>query len=483
MASRRGRVNLAARKALVDVLAAAGFAHDKARRALLVGELETVLECQFTFSDQLAPRDELLEVVNACGRLEDGMEALADVFELMRPGTPECAELRRLVSSLWLRDVIPETEQELIRARLTGLAPPGLAAAVRRAARDAAVPPPRYEDAWMAFSDLADFNAAPEELPPALVFIELIGAECGGPLGADLIEWTTRQARRLRLDGALRRLRSESRTAGPAGRLHLVIAIEPDGIDAGRYQISPWRQDDAGQWPPPRGEIRFVCADDLEDEIGDLVGVAEEYWAGVASEVAIEFVLPRALLNLPVHSWSTDRRSGDPSPLFISYPIVIRSLERLETRQWHRRWRLRWRALEADPSVDRVYFCHEKDTEEPHRLDSILSDDQWVMMVLTESPPVRPVPGQDQLFAALRAGLPILVWHPTAGVEALREVVSWIVGANGLGELPYRTQQTRQAIFSDLSVPFDTDILRDLVVLWDDPGRLVGDTFDRPART
>jgi len=467
----------------VDVLADAGFGYDKARRMLLVHEIETVLGCRFTFSDQLSPRDELLELVNACVQAEDGLSALADVFELLRPGTPECAEIRRLVSTAWLHDVIPEAEQDRIRPLLTGLAPPGLAVAVRRAGRDSALPLPRYEDAWTAFADLTDMNSAPAELPPALVFVELIGAGCGGRLGGMLTEWAERQARRLRLLDALRQLREGSGAHAPPGRLHLVIVIEPDGIEAGRYQLSPWRQDEPGEWPPPRGNARLAWADELEDQVSALIGEAEEYWAGLATDVALEFVLPRTLLNLPVHSWSTDRRSGDPSPLFISYPIVIRSLERLETRQWHRRWRLRWQVLKTDPSVDRVYFCHDKDTEEPHRLDAILSDEQWVMMVLTESPPVNPVPGQDQLFAALRAGLPILVWHPTAGVDALREVVSWLAGANGLGDLPSRTQWSRQALFSDREVPFSTDILRDLVVLWDDPGRLVGDAPNGPART
>lgn len=478
----RATVPIAIRKALVDVLTDAGFADDRSIRSLMLSELRSALRQPFAVSDQLTSRDQLIEIVNICSRVDDGMSVLATVLELMRPGTREYAEVNRLVSALPVHDVVPEAEQDRLRRWLSGLNPPRLGAVARRAARHSG-PPPHFEDAWSAFCYLADFNAAPGELPPALIFVELIAAECGDAHRTRLREWTAGQARRLRLDAALGGLREEAeRTGGNQGELHLTIVVQPDGIEADRFLVCAWCQDDPGEWPPPCGESALVRLGELEDRVDDLVVRAEKTWSGRAADAVLEFVLPRPLLTLPVHTWSVERRSGDPHPMVLEYPIVIRSLERMTSRQWHRKWRKRWSALLADPSVDRVYFCHAKDVEEQHRLDAILSDQQWLMMVLTESPPVSPIPGQDQLVAAFRAGLPALLWHPTAGSDVLREVVAWLVGSDGLGDLPARTQASRRAVFQGRQVPFDIDVLRDLVVLWDDPSRLVFLGDDMPDR-
>ncbi|MGH3924504.1 MAG: effector-associated domain 2-containing protein, partial [Pseudonocardiaceae bacterium] len=94
------------------------------------------------------------------------------------------------------------------------------------------------------------------------------------------------------------------------------------------------------------------------------------------------------------------------------------------------------------------------------------------------APSRQPRPGADELAAALRSGLPALIWHPEASSEALREVVTWLVDGDGLGDLPGRAQTSRQAAFQASAAPFDVNIARDLVVLWDDPHRLV--VFDQP---
>jgi hypothetical protein len=48
-----------------------------------------------------------------------------------------------------------------------------------------------------------------------------------------------------------------------------------------------------------------------------------------------------------------------------------------------------------------------------------------------------------------------------------------------LGDLPGRAQASRQAALQEAVAPFDVNIVRDLVVLWDDPHRLV--VFDQLA--
>ena len=475
VSERQGRPHLGItiRKALVDVLVVAGFADDRSIRTLMVAELRQALDHPFTFPEPRAARDQLIEIVNVCCLLDNGLSVLADVLEFLRPGTKECQEFRHIVSSLRMHEVVPEGEQEKLRGRLTGIAPPGLAAAVRRAARYVE-PPPWYEDAAAAFSGLADFNAAPGELPPVLIFVEMIAGECDEVFAGELRQWCAGQVRRLRLDKALQELRAEIADVRPVpDKLHLMIVIRPDTIEADLYEVSHWRQDNTADWPPPRGETVLVHEDELEDRVDTLIAAAEESWSGGTADVVLEFVLPRSLLNLPVHSWTTERASGSPKPLYLSYPTVIRSLDRMRSRQWHRVWRQRWASWTADPSIERVYFCQRRDTEDRHRLDAILSDGQWSMTVLTQSPPVSPIPGCDELLAALRAGLPVVAWHPTIPSEVLREMVAWLAGSGGLGDLPKLARKSRlDALRNPPSSP-DGGTIGDLVVLWDDPNRVL----------
>lgn len=483
MSARQGRpqIGIAIRRALVDVLVVAGFADDKSIRTLLVAELRRAFDSPFTVPDQLDPRAQLIEIVNECSDLDEGLPKLADVLQLLRPGTKECTQFRALVDSLPLLDVVSEAEQERFRQQLAGFSPPGLHAAVRRAARFV-VPTPQYADAADAFFGLADFNAGPGELPPVVAFAELIAAECDDRLAAQLRKWSDGQAHRLRLDSALRELRAHA-TPSAQGRLHLAIMISPDPVDHDRYEISHWRQDDPAEWPPPRGETVSTTSAGLEREVAEVISAAEEAWSTCAAEAVLEFVLPRVLLDLPVHAWNTRRDIGEPQPLYMTYPTVIRSLERMSAPGSHRVWRRRWASWAREPSFERVYFCGREDTEDQHRLDAILRDERWLMTVLTEAPPADPIPGRDELFAALRAGLPVIVWHPTVSSEVVREVVTWLAGSEDLGNLPALTRKHRLDALGNRSSSPDGGVIGDLVVLWDDPSRTlpIGDSGPGPV--
>jgi hypothetical protein len=152
----------------------------------------------------------------------------------------------------------------------------------------------------------------------------------------------------------------------------------------------------------------------------------------------------------------------------------------MKSLHWYRVWHARWKSLKEDPSATRIHFGVPADTEVPHRVDAVLNDPRWVSMVLTEAPPPEPPPGAglDELTAALRSGLPILIWHPEGAPEAVREIVEWLSDGTGLADLPARTQVSRQAEFLQISAPFNINIARDLVVLWDDPTRVVA--LDQP---
>ncbi|MGH4009623.1 MAG: hypothetical protein ACRDTH_15985 [Pseudonocardiaceae bacterium] len=373
-----------------------------------------------------------------------------------------------------VQDLLPEPELQRLRPHLDGLAVAQLPALMLRAAGPSVPTLPTDAGAWKAFCQLTDFNAGKDGFPPALMFVELVARQVGGEVSTTLKEWNNDLAHRLGLTPEL----LERRTAVTAravveSRLHLLVVVQHDGNDPDRYRVSHWRQDDPEEWPPPRGETREVMFDELEQCVDDLVVSAEQAWAGRSDTVALEFVLPRALLNLPVHLWHKERDSGYPRPLCLDYPVVLRSLERMRSPQWHRVWHQHWEKLMEEPSAAQVYFGESTDTGETHRVDADLRDPQWALMVLSTAPPRRPRSGTDELTAALRAGLPAVVWHPEVPADLLRDVVGWLVD-DGIHDLPGRTHDARLATFrSSAALAFDVSIVRNLVVLWDEPHRLV----------
>jgi hypothetical protein len=127
-----------------------------------------------------------------------------------------------------------------------------------------------------------------------------------------------------------------------------------------------------------------------------------------------------------------------------------------------------------DPAVGRVYFSLAAASKES-RIDVVLSDPQWVGVVMAEAPPPHPrsSANPDELTAALRTGLPVIFWHPTATSQELREIIEWLVANDGLLELPSRVGDFRKSVYIPSSVPFDTDLARDLIVLFDNPARLI----------
>lgn len=370
-------------------------------------------------------------------------------------------------------ELIPSVELASLRNWLTMSEVPELALIMSRAVGPA-IPLPRradVENAWDAFSYLAEFNAGPDGIPPAVLFLELLAHELGGDVGEMITTWLGGQIRRLRLGTALEK-RPSLLPVPDDPHLHLTIMLEPDAIDPGRCVLSFWRQDDPLVWPPTLGDVREAGIDELEYLVDKVITEAERVWSGHGISAAVEFLLPRTLLHLPVQRWSKEHESGQPRLLRYDYRISLRSLERMRAKHWHRAWHMRWDSMLENPSADRLGYSGSAEFEE-HPIDAVLSDPDWVGLVMggTPSPqPVQPGARPDEWVSALRAGLPVLLWHPDVEPAALRELVGWLLdGDGGFMDLPAR----RKLANVPTAGPFDDSLIRDLVVLWDDPKRVI----------
>jgi hypothetical protein len=376
-------------------------------------------------------------------------------------------------------DVFADTDLAKLRSILTDLLDlPHLEILVHRAT-DSEVPLPRRSSAWDVFQLLSDVNAGPDGIPPNLAFLDLLAKELGGETGAELVGWVDQQAVRFRVAAAIQERRAGWSDIQKQQHLHLVFAVQPDAIDETRCRLTYWRQVDPQDWPPPRGSTEEIAVEDLELVVDKLITETERAWSGESVTAALEFVLPRTLLHVPVHRWQKEYLSGEPRPLCLDYQITVRSLERMQAAHWHRLWRMRWRSMLEDPAAGRVYFSLVAASKE-YRIDAVLSDLQWVGVVMAKAPTPRPQPSAapDELIAALRSGIPVIFWHPTASSREVREIVEWLLANGGLAELPSRVGDSRKSVYAPLSVPFDADLARDLVVLFDNPTRLIA--IDQP---
>ena len=374
--------------------------------------------------------------------------------------------------------VIPREELPRIRSWLVGLEVPHLTTLFSRAAGPA-IAVPYSSSVWEMFVYLADFNAGADGVPPALSFLQLVAAGADDQVGRAVLTWVDQQARRFRLAPALARRRADHVPIPDEPLLHLIIALEPDSVEpTRRCALSYWRQDDPNAWPPPRGGVLEIPVDDLERQVDKVIVEAERVWSSKAISVAVEFLLPRALLNLPIRQWRKDHESGQPRPLAYDYQLTVRSLERMRATHWSRASHLRWDSMLKNPSMDRIHPFGPTPLEE-HPIDAVLSDPRWVGLVLAKSPSPQPEAdddGPDELTAAFQAGLPLIFWHPTARSEDLRELVRWLLdGENGFLDVPKRHKTASVST----TLPVNNDLVRELVVMLDDPGRVI--VFDQPS--
>jgi hypothetical protein len=372
-----------------------------------------------------------------------------------------------------LLDVIPGANLADLRELLTSVEVPLLAVMMSRALGQA-VPLPKLNgntNAWAALRLLTDYNAGPDGIPPAVTFLRLLAEQVDDEVGAKITSWVGEQGRRLRLGPALERQKELLPPIPDSSLLYLTILLEPISADPTRCTLAFWRQDDPEVWPPALGDVREIGIDELERRVDDVIVDAESVWAGQRISAAVEFLLPRELINLPVQRWAKEHASGQPQPLRYDYLLGIRSLERMRSRHWHRAWRVRWASMLDDPSADRLHFAARTEFEE-NPIDAVLSDARWVGLVLAEPPRPRPEAGDqpDVLTSGLRGGLPLILWHPEADPQELREFLSWMLDESSLIKLLDR----RKIAISAINLPFKNSLAHNLVVLWDDPDRPIG---------
>ncbi|MBQ0901294.1 hypothetical protein [Micromonospora sp. U21] len=464
---------------LVNVLGGMRLLQQQSSRELAVERLRERLGNRVSVNDFANPRQQSVEIAGTClGELP----TLISVVELIDPEAPQLTSLRRLRHEVDAIDLLAEEDWTELRPALLSQRVDSLGRLYQRASEHKLSTPPSWcLTAWDVFVYLTGQNSPPRGLPPNVLFLVLLEHEVAPETATQIRHRNRREASRLGLTADLDRCRAtvNAGTGQPEPYVYLVIQVEPDlepGSDD-RYTVSHYRQwHGNGTWHSRRwGQVSDVARDDLESIVERIVRDMEVEWFDRRAEVAVELVLPVKLLNEDVAWWRKEPASVhlEQKVLAMDYPVVLRSWDRLRERGWHRAWRRRWERLQAEPGHSRIYRSRPDGIAYLTRLEAELTaDERWSTVLLSEAPSEAHPLRFKEVMTALRAGLPVIVWHRTRTSDTeLWEEIRDMTADGRIAHLPVHVRQSRLDALRLEPLHADRHTGRHLVVLWDDPDR------------
>jgi hypothetical protein len=422
------------------------------------------------------------QLVKSCAAADEGLQTLARCVDYAEQGSETALAVWRLVDEWEAAAFFENADLHPLRPVLHSIHSTSL---LTRLARRASHARTQELEAWCStgwevFLHLAGDNAAADELPPAMAFLALVAeylVKDGRTKEAEeLRRWNRRQAQLRGLTDEMTNWQHDTYDPPSEPALHpayLLIQLEPDGVDLDSYYLSHWRQSDSDGWHPIPGETLKLKRTELPAAVDRLIEQAEERWADLRQPVIIEYILPWELLDEPVEWWNKELDAPIPTPLVMDYTVVLRSFERLRKGAWHRPWNNRWRQLKDSPAHSRSHWSTPEGSAF-HLERELKEDEQIVCLVLSESPRTDSPTARQEFVAALRAGIPALLWDRSGSGVPFREAAADIVRDGGLAGLLDRTRRWRNAALALGPEGWNDHVGRHLALLLDDPERLPG---------
>lgn len=461
---------------------------DRYARALLVDLVGEALGHRAELREQATQRLQLVELFRFCTRHPGGLAALARQLPMLETDCPQTPLVQRLADEWTAVDSLaglPEVTGSWSfltdTLRTLSMTHP-MRSALVRTATDARVPapPPYSENPWDDFLHMAGQGAPRGGLPPWMVYLDRSTDCMEHRVASEVLARNRQWALRCGLAELLdrdRRIRVSAPTT-PVRRHqeYLAIHITPDPLDSARYTVAHsfmslaqgpyWEQGDA---------LPQVPRDGLQRAVSRIVRKVEGAAGDRTAHLWLEFVLPFELLNLPVDWWPRDTGEVPHVPLAVDYPVVIRSLDRLQNRRWHRFWRHRWLQLSMGEQTWQSVYVNVGRHNGDHLLglEARLGDDEHVVAAVLSEPPLPDQGhGRKELEAALRSGLPVVIWHRAGRcTEEFLDMVNGLL-ADGWQRFPANVAAyRRKAAIQDAAGQDVRHLGRHLTLLWDDPDR------------
>jgi len=435
-------------------------------------------------------------LVLACLAQPGGMHELRD--ELYRrygePAPPALRELDQLVLQSVPDPLLTPRERQVLYELIADTYPFQAAEAYSQAAGPVGIPlPTRAGDVIAMAGQLEGFNGPPGGLPPLIAFAESLARVVSPAKARQLGRWVKDYRERARLPEQLSLpFAIGYATAGPSASepAYLVIQLDadrlekaPPRLDQTRFSVTAWLQRGSGFGDPLRRatqarrlwQVRSSLMDELLTEAQQKLGAS-------AAVLTVEFILPRDLLwYADVDQWPAGRESPGKK-LGEVYPVVVRSLERMNDGEIRPRWERKWAWAKANcgrPDPWAYRWLPEEGQLAPEEMFRRLSDDRLVCLALGY-PPSRPHGlSRDEISVGLQAGLPIMVWYREGQQGAIEAGLMPLLTHHALLELPQlvagrraeagRRRESRQGSVSDPAG--GDDLARHLTLLFDPADR------------
>ncbi|MGI5455567.1 effector-associated domain 2-containing protein [Streptomyces sp. CA-249302] len=454
----------------------------RARLVELVGE---ALGHPAALREQATARLQLVELFRFCAHRPGGLTALAHQLLGLETDCSQTPLVHRLAdewTAVGSLTGLPEvTDSWEFLAGMLSVLP--VASSIRTAlvhtatAGRASAPPPYAENPWHDFLHMAGQGAPRDGLPPWMLYLDRSTDFMDYRVAFEVLARNRQWALRCGLAELLdrdRRDRVNSPTAPVRRQLeYLAIHITPDPLESGRYTVSHSFMSPArGPYWERGAALPQVSGGDLVRAVSGIVRRTEEAAGERPEHLWLEFVLPFELLNLPVDWWPLDPGKVPHVPLARHYPVVIRSLDRLRNTAWHEFWQHRWLQLSIGehPSQSVHVNVARRGGGHLRGLKDRLDGDQRIVATVLSEPPRADGHGSRELEAALRSGLPVVIWHRAdRTTEEFLGVVDGLL-ADGLRRFPANvTAYRRRTAVQDPDGQDEWHPARHLTVLWDDP--------------
>lgn len=497
-------------KILLDALDAVPCFEEPALLHECARQVGRVLRIRIVLPETSRRRVALLFLLRAVMPYPDGLQVVGGVVSLLEGETREMARLRTAIALAEV-PLFPASTWEQLMNLLGGLEVLDITEVFREALGDRPDPLPAHcAEPWSAVLHAATLNARPGRPLPCVLLVEHLARYAKGHQQQELREWAAEHRGRPEVyaSGAVEAAGRSADVGGKSvlqsGRRSEEFGPRQDPVPSlplpeigeetvwapftwllirlrplfysdheGMRQLTYWYQNGSSShsYPVKGGDVQVDVAD-LPEHVKSLVQEAETGWAYACKEdLALEFVLPRDLMDLPVETWAKEAFGDAEATLGKDHPVVLRSLERVEGRATHGRWARRWDALKPGCRGPVHWFPD----EHPDRL---LSAPHPVMVVLSEPPGgLRGAgSGASELDASLRAGVPIVVWDRRGGIDpTFRSELLELALGKGIHRLPDEVRSLRIAAGDgDAAGGGPSPLGRHAALLWDDPYRIPG---------
>ncbi|HYQ62886.1 effector-associated domain 2-containing protein [Actinophytocola sp.] len=464
---------------LAKALAKLPCMHTLRDRVFVVQLLEDRLDAILQIDEDPSAVRHCFNILKACSRRPDGLQALLDVVRELDEGTIHLRDFGSMITACTVSPLWPDEERERLFALLSGMIFKDLVDLYREVAGDGAPELPAETSYSEVFLTLETLNADVTGLPKPILFVEHLASGRRSELSIELRRWADRQASRLGVITELQKMRRELKAPPPGpppnSPAYLVLMLRRIGLSGDAYQLCSWSQLDLSEgWHPERGDDFTGTINEVRRQVATLIESVETKWARYQPDIRIEMVLSGELLNLDVDQWPWEVKSTlPPVPIGCRYAFAIRSLERMQAGHWHRFWHTRWSVLTGQLEKGAIEPDSHRRVEADDNIRKLVADfenNPSVVSLMLSKPPEPTQDGGEEVAVGLRAGLPIIVWsREDCDSEEFLTAVWDLLHGDGQGDVLQRAKQIRSAAYQSHA----THVGHHFALLWDDPERVV----------